>query len=105
MKSADNIEAIHCTHTASVNTVQCRKQVAGGAFFVILLYPSDQARQASGDRHVASSVLGVGQAEKQITRGRRDGGAVRTVGGGDGITARGPTCRSSQIGAIIQFAS
>ena len=51
-------------------------------------YPSDGARQTSGDRYAAGGVSGIGQAEKQISRGRRDGDAVgavaaRAAAGGD----------------------
>ena len=53
-------------------------------------------------RHAVSRILRISQAEEQISRGRRDGYAVRAVGGGDGITARCPTRRCSEIVVLLQ---
>ena len=51
--------------------------------------------------HPASRTV---EAEKQISRGRRDRDAVGAVGGGDGIAARRPARRRGQIVVLLQGA-
>jgi hypothetical protein len=79
-------------------------QGEGGGEEGIVGYWSDAARQCSDDRCLVPVVSGIGQAEKQTPRRRRDRDAVRAVGVGyDEITARHPARRCSEIVILLQI--
>ncbi len=64
-------------------------------------YASDQPRQVSGDKYVASCVSGIRQAEKKISRRCGDGNAVGAVGDTDAATGR-PIGRQSEVVVLLQ---